>query len=1066
MSVDITIDVEGQSPGLPGESRDFLYSVIDGDSPTVTLSIDDDTGVTEWLWELVFKPIGSSAVLSSSTAPSPTFDATLDKAGTYLIQCTITRSAIEETERQCLSFRTEHRGFRIPAPDETIEFGSRGWDPAMDEFVKAMDVGDWLRLQSGGNWYLVPSNDGDSIRAHDGTQALPGYAFDLDGDTGFYRPDNNILGLSLGGREHVRFYNDGSGMVMSVDGGESGEYDQWDLKILHERTHSGPPAQIQIKTIAGTNGSQIAIHPTFTDTLSSGTAQFNAGATGGHALSTFSSLAGGDDIGADRNATAYLTASAYHGIGALYIDMFGRDQSSIRINSRVLAANAYLDLCATGNTNTGYTGGHIRIGFNDDSNYRPEHIQFHTKALQASAWTNKYLELDRNTIADWTLFKTNFGGEISMVEAFNTLAAAAVGLWSIEGSYIYPSAGASSLSVLANGYYIEDTGITDPTGMAWESSRLALYYQGNPKVFIGDNKVGIGVADPRVGMHIGSWLGYHSLSASNDLIVSNAAEIQGYLYLASRLSLGDNVSTYLQMRYYQDDGAVIGLGNTDGGANRNLIITDIANLVRDHDHVLLSADPTVFVHSSTDPDVDNTQYLSFYHDKTHGRLVTGTGIVAIGTGTPAFAAGVGSLLVSSSLEVGAGVRITSDLYVGGYTTPAQGIGFPDGISLGFGGSSPSYDARMRWDTGQTNHALLLGLSGSRSLIICEYADMATNFGHAVAANPTLYIQSSDATAPNDYVAIHHDQTRGRIETGNGCLVIGNGTPVQSLSSGDLLVTAQLEVGTYLYVPYLTVSGWSKFDSDATFKSGNYANFGANTYMKMGWNTGQTNPSFVMGVGTDSRTIIICENNDVNVDWGHSNHLNPTLYIQSSDHGNPSKYLALYHDQSNARIISGDGAVAIGLGGTPGHAGAAGDLYVQYLLEVDGAAYLDGSVDVAGIMKVGEIQNLRAVSYGSAPGTASFGSGTITANWATGKAYQKVTINADCTASSMTAPAGATKGLTLEVWATGASRNIAATAFTDVDFKGGTSLPVVIPDGDCAILTLAWDGSNYRGTVIV
>lgn len=767
----------------------------------------------------------------------------------------------------------------------------------------------WARNATG-TPYLVPVTASDLVRVGDGTQAEPGLVGSGDPDTGIYWPGGNILGVSLGGREHVRFYNDGSGTVMSVDGGESGEFDQWDFKILHERTHSGPPAQIQIKTIAGTNGSQISIHSTFTDNLSTGTATFNAGAQGGHATSSFSTIAGGDDIGADRNATTYLNATAYHGIGALYVEMFGRDQSSIRINSRVLAANAYLDLCATGNTNTDYTGGYIRIGFNDDADYRPEHIQFFTKTLQASAWTNKYFEVDRGEVGDWTTFKANFG-EVSMVEAFNALASA--GLWSIEGSYIYPKAGASSLSVLANGYYIEDTGITDPTGMAWESSRLAFYYQGNPKVFVGDNKVGVGVADPQVGMHIGSWLGYHSLSSSSDLIVSNAAEIQGYLYLALRLSLGDNAHTYMRIGYYADDGAVIGLGNTDGGANRHLIITDSANMVRDHDHLALSADPTVYVHSGTDPDVDNTQYLYFYHDKARSRFGSGKGPIVLGDGTPTEAATTNDVYVSGNFET------QGTTFFGG---PAR---LKDGNALVFGDGS---DAEMRWDISQTNHALLIDVSGSRNIIVCDASGV--NFGHPVNTNPTLYIQSADNSSHLDYVAIYHDQANGRILSGAGALGIGTGTPIHAGALGDLYVSLTLEV-----------QGVTYFRNNVTHKDGQAVALGDSNDAVLLWSTAQTNDALVLGLGNTSRAFIICDAADSAVDRTIANKADPTLFIFGNGTG-VSDYVSIYFDTANScgRLLPGTGYLAVGAGTTSHSLSAADDLLVSDDLEVDGTLWAD------------------------------------------------------------------------------------------------------------------------------
>lgn len=94
-------------------------------------------------------------------------------------------------------------------------------------------------------------------------------------------------------------------------------------------------------------------------------------------------------------------------------------------------------------------------------------------------------------------------------------------------------------------------------------------------------------------------------------------------------------------------------------------------------------------------------------------------------------------------------------------------------------------AKMGWQTVGNDH-LTLGLvvgaaSGSGNLVICEYADVTTNFGHAANADSHLYIHSSDAASVNDYIGFWHDQTDGNIEVGAGSL--------------NLLFTGNLGIGT-------------------------------------------------------------------------------------------------------------------------------------------------------------------------------------------------------------------------------------------------------------------------------
>lgn len=69
------------------------------------------------------------------------------------------------------------------------------------------------------------------------------------------------------------------------------------------------------------------------------------------------------------------------------------------------------------------------------------------------------------------------------------------------------------------------------------------------------------------------------------------------------------------------DQAVLGLNDSSGN---QLIISNYSNTSKDHDHAT-TTDPTLFIHSDTDPDTDNTQYMSLYHDQTDAWFTSGTG---------------------------------------------------------------------------------------------------------------------------------------------------------------------------------------------------------------------------------------------------------------------------------------------------------------------------------------------------------------------------------------------------------------------------------------------------------
>lgn len=71
---------------------------------------------------------------------------------------------------------------------------------------------------------------------------------------------------------------------------------------------------------------------------------------------------------------------------------------------------------------------------------------------------------------------------------------------------------------------------------------------------------------------------------------------------------------------------VWGLNDT----SNSLIFSTVANRNKDHDHAA-QTDPTVFIHSSTDPDTDNTQWLSLAHDQSNAVIDSGKGAVSIGS---------------------------------------------------------------------------------------------------------------------------------------------------------------------------------------------------------------------------------------------------------------------------------------------------------------------------------------------------------------------------------------------------------------------------------------------------
>jgi len=86
----------------------------------------------------------------------------------------------------------------------------------------------------------------------------------------------------------------------------------------------------------------------------------------------------------------------------------------------------------------------------------------------------------------------------------------------------------------------------------------------------------------------------------------------------------------------------------------------------------------------------------------------------------------------------------------------------DDKQLVFGTGS---DAALEYDTANTPDTLKLGVSSdSNTLVVCEKADMQTDFALPAQTDPTIDIQSADATKPYQALLLTHNEVRGRDPT--------------------------------------------------------------------------------------------------------------------------------------------------------------------------------------------------------------------------------------------------------------------------------------------------------------
>jgi len=83
-----------------------------------------------------------------------------------------------------------------------------------------------------------------------------------------------------------------------------------------------------------------------------------------------------------------------------------------------------------------------------------------------------------------------------------------------------------------------------------------------------------------------------------------------------------------------------------GSASKSLIITDMTFINKDHDHSA-QANPTIFVHSATDPDSDNTEWMSIAHNVTDAVITSGKGAINL-------------IAATSVVNIGATLNMTTE----------------------------------------------------------------------------------------------------------------------------------------------------------------------------------------------------------------------------------------------------------------------------------------------------------------------------------------------------------------------------------------------------------------------
>jgi hypothetical protein len=213
----------------------------------------------------------------------------------------------------------------------------------------------------------------------------------------------------------------------------------------------------------------------------------------------------------------------------------------------------------------------------------------------------------------------------------------------------------------AAGGHTAGTAVTWITALQIEADGEVMHSPGaSRKFYIRDTGISISSGADSIGQleadgywRVGTATTTHAIPA-NSLLVSGALEVDGVSWFDGNVTVGANTTlngivtvdngaasfisfvgtTYGRMTFNDGsaDTAYIGVqhgydaGNllTDAGAGRQWIIGEASYWNNDFDHAI-QVDPTLFVHSATDPNTSNTQWWSIAHNKTNALYDLGSG---------------------------------------------------------------------------------------------------------------------------------------------------------------------------------------------------------------------------------------------------------------------------------------------------------------------------------------------------------------------------------------------------------------------------------------------------------
>jgi len=188
------------------------------------------------------------------------------------------------------------------------------------------------------------------------------------------------------------------------------------------------------------------------------------------------------------------------------------------------------------------------------------------------------------------------------------------------------------------------------------------------------------------------------------------------------------------------------------GAGRAIVLGDFDSRAKDYDHA--QADhPTLFIHSVTDPDTNNTQWVSMHHDTSQALVETGLGAIEL---LPAN----GLVTIGNALSGTGRAQLELDPAAGSDATIRMRAGGADGAFI----QGENDTDQLVWT---------IGSGFGRQLVIGDNGSVSSDFDHALQDHTTLFIHSitNPDTDNTQWMGLHHDTADGLIEVATGDIVI-------------------------------------------------------------------------------------------------------------------------------------------------------------------------------------------------------------------------------------------------------------------------------------------------------